>query len=66
MMEVIEWAGAESALSVRLAHAGVMVQNDNRWRFAIPSLRDYILRTSDPLPDPLAAAVEGVVAAARR
>ena len=65
MREIIERA-AESALSVRLAHAGVLVQTDNRWRFAIPSLRDYILRTSDPLPDPLAAAVEGVVAAARR
>ena len=66
MQEIIKLAGAAPDLSVRLAHAGVLVEDGNRWHFAIPSLRTHILRTADPTPAPLAAAVEEVVAGARR
>ena len=65
VQEIIELAGAGPDLSVRLAHAGVLVEDGGRWRFAIPSLRTHVLRTKDPVPAPLAAALEEVVASRR-
>ena len=63
VQEIIERAGAGPDLALRLAHAGVLVESEGRWRFAIPSLRTYILETRDPLAPELAAAVDEVVAA---
>ena len=65
VQEIIELAGAGHDLSVRLAHAGVLVEDDGRWRFVIPSLRLHVLRTRDPLPAALNAALEEVLATRR-
>ena len=65
VQEIIELAGSGPDLSVRLAHAGVLVEDDSRWRFAIPSLRTHVLRTKDPLPAALAAALEETLASRR-
>ena len=61
VQQIIELAGASSDFTVRLAHAGVLVEDGSRWRFAIPSLRTHILRTRDPLP----AALEDTLASRR-
>ena len=56
-------AGAGPDLLRRLRHAGVLVEDDRRrYRFAIPSLRTYVLDTADPLPGGLTAAVEAIAA----
>ena len=65
MKEIIGLAGGGADLPLLLAHAGVLVEDGNRWRFAIPSLQAHILRTKDPLPATLATAVEEIVAARR-
>ena len=65
MQEIIRRSGAGPDLSVRLAHAGVLVDDGNRWRFTVSSLRTHVLRTKDPLPSTLAAAVEEVVTGVR-
>lgn len=65
MKDIVALAGGENDLPLALAHAGVLVEDANRWRFAIPSLRRHVLRTKDPLPAALAAALEEVLASRR-
>lgn len=65
MKDIVELAGGGNDLPLALAHAGVLVEDDNRWRFAIPSLRRHVLRTKDPLPAALAAALEEILAPRR-
>lgn len=58
---VVEAAGAGDDLRLVLRHAGVLVPDGGRSRFAIPSLRRYVLKSGGPLPAELAAAVERIV-----
>ncbi len=62
MKALIESAGACPDLSLRLAHAGVLVESRERWRFLIPSLRSHILETRGPLPSELEDAVGQIIA----
>ncbi len=59
--EIIEAMGARDDLGRALRHAGVLVPDGGRSRFAIPSLRRYVLKTGVPLPAELAAVVERIV-----
>lgn len=58
---IVEAAGARDDLRLVLRHAGVLVPDGGSSRFAIPSLRRYVLKIGGPLPTDLAAAVERIV-----
>ena len=55
--QIVRAAGAEEGVLRRLRHAGVLVEQDRRLRFAIPSLRRYVLDTGRPLTPNLAVRV---------
>ena len=59
---IIEAAGARDDLRPALRYAGVLVDAGGRWRFAIPSLRRYVLETGDPLPAEFASRLDEIVA----
>lgn len=61
VQRLIELAGAAPDLSLRLAHAGVLVETGGRWRFVLPALRSHILDTRGPLPTELETAVAGIL-----
>ena len=65
MKDIVELAGGRTDLPLALAHAGILVQDDNCWPFALPSLRKHVLRTKDALPGALAAALEEVLTCRR-
>ena len=60
--QIIEAAGAAPELSTRPEHAGVLVIDRGRSRFAIPSLMRHVIATRRPLSPGLAAAVRAGVA----
>ena len=60
--QLIEAAGAAPELSTRLEHAGILVSDRGRSRFAIPSLMRHVIATRRPLSPELAAAVRAGVA----
>ena len=61
VQQIIEAAGAPE-LSTRLEHAGVLVIDRGRSRFAIPSLMRHLIATRRPLSPGLGAAVRAGVA----
>ena len=63
--QIIEAAGAAPELSMRLEHAGVLVSDRGRSRFAIPSLMRHVIATRRPLSQGLAAVVGAGVAEER-
>ena len=62
MKALLRAAAASADLSVRLAHAGILVDVEGVWRFVIPSLRTHILETRGPLPPNLEEAVGRITA----
>ena len=63
--QIIEAAGAAPELSTRLEHAGVLVSDRGRSRFAILSLMRHVIATRRPLSQGLAAVVGAGVAEER-